>query len=232
MFRESDLYITTFSYVGYIDNNGNPSLNDIRYIGYEATDKMLLPESANSENIKQLIINKNFDNSEIIEKDPDAIVNIAKKERESYKLNNQYGCFNVNPDDNKQNYLLPYFSRELCESNHDLFGRPKDIGVFDTPCKKNEDCPFYKANKNYDNNFGKCLPDGYCELPLNMKPVGYRYFRTEKQFSPLCYNCETKRFNEFYDTIRKINEIRDAIKKLKKIEKPNKNHKAKCKIQK
>ena len=37
----------------------------------------------------------------------------------------------------------------------------------------------------------------------------------------------TTRFNEFYDTIRKINEIRDAIKKLKKIEKPNKNHKAK-----
>lgn len=196
-FRESDLYLTTFSYVGYINELRKVMLYDIKYIGYEATDKVLLAKPSNTEVINQQIINSNFDNSQKIERDPSAIVNIAKKQREAYKLNNQYACFNLSPNDTKKNYLLPYFSRQLCESNYDLFGRPKDVGVYDTPCKKNEDCPFYKMNKNYDNEFGKCLPNGQCELPLNMIPIGYKYFRTERQFKPLCYNCETKKFNEF-----------------------------------
>jgi len=196
-FRESDLYLTTFSYVGYINESRKPMLYDIKYIGYEATDKVLLAKPSNTEVINQQIINTNFDNSQVIEKDPSAVVNIAKKQREAYKLNNQYACFNLAPSDTKKNYLLPYFSRELCESSYDLFGRPKDIGVYDTPCKKNEDCPFYKINKNYDNEFGKCLPDGHCELPLNMIPIGYKYFRTERQFKPMCYNCEKKKFNQF-----------------------------------
>ena len=49
-------------------------------------------------------------------------------------------------------------------------------------------------NKNYDNDFGKCLDNGYCELPINMRRIGYRYYSQNKNELPLCYNCETSKY--------------------------------------
>jgi hypothetical protein len=64
----------------------------------------------------------------------------------------------------------------------------KKVGVWDKECKANEDCPFYQANKNYPNNFGGCQ-NGYCQLPVGMKKIGYKHYGKEK---PLCYNCNLK----------------------------------------
>lgn len=69
-----------------------------------------------------------------------------------------------------------------CLSYSDHLGR---TGVWDKPCQKDTDCPFFQANKNYFNTRGKCF-NGYCELPLGMKRIGYKHFAKDK---PLCYNC-------------------------------------------
>ena len=44
----------------------------------------------------------------------------------------------------------------------------KTVGLWDKPCNNNNECPFYKKNKNYINNRGGCV-NGYCEMPKNIK---------------------------------------------------------------
>jgi hypothetical protein len=194
LFRESDLYINTFSYIGFIDNK-NIFITNVKYIGRNATDNVLLADFYNPKDIHQEIINKNFSNTPILNKNPDSIVQLMKDHQEAFKLKNQYACFNINYDPSKkEDNILPYYSRESCESSVDTYNRPKSVGIYDTPCKKNEDCPFYKINKNYDNEFGKCMENGKCELPSNMVQIGYKYFKNNKENKPLCYNCDSSKF--------------------------------------
>ena len=193
LFREEELFYNTFSYIGFIKNN-IPIITNVEYVGRNSTDNILLADFYNPKEIKQNIINKNFTNSVIIEKDPDAIVKLTKDYQEAYKLKNQYACFNINYDVKKKGqYILPYYSREQCESSVDSYGRPKNIGIYDTPCKKNEECPFYKSNQNYNNEYGKCMKNGLCELPLNMTRSGYKYYNNNDK--PLCYNCDNSDFD-------------------------------------
>ena len=194
LFRETDLYLNTFSYVGFIEDK-KPIICNVKYIGRNSTDQILLADFYNPNEVKQEIINKNFTNSFIIEKDPNTIVKETKEYQESYKLKNQYACFNLNYDPLKKNeYILPYYSRESCELSYDPYGKPKAVGVYDTPCKKDTDCPFFKINKNYENTHGKCMEDGYCEMPSNMKKIGYRFYSNSKGDLPLCYNCNNDKF--------------------------------------
>ena len=66
----------------------------------------------------------------------------------------------------------------------------KDAGLtWDKPCVTNEECPFYKKNMNYPNNFGKCI-NGFCEMPLGIKRKGYRKF--QENTKPICHNCPSK----------------------------------------
>ena len=34
------------------------------------------------------------------------------------------------------------------------------------------------------------MKDGYCELPLGMVRIGYKLFRKDKKYKPLCHNCK------------------------------------------
>ena len=62
-------------------------------------------------------------------------------------------------------------------------------GYWDKPCKTNNECPFYQANKNYPNYRGGCDMNGRCELPLGMKPIAFKNY--DKMFKPWCYNCKS-----------------------------------------
>jgi hypothetical protein len=195
LYRESDLYLNTFSYIGYINDN-NIKITNVKYIGRNSTDSVLLSDYYDPTELKQQIINTNFDNKQKNENNPDVIVEITKKEKEDFKLKNQYACFNLNYSPSRNNeYILQNNSREKCESSYDTYGRQKEVGIYDTPCKKNDECPFYKMNKNYDNDFGKCLDNGYCELPVNMNRIGYKYYTQNNNELPLCYNCETFKYS-------------------------------------
>jgi hypothetical protein len=72
----------------------------------------------------------------------------------------------------------------FCKSYHPDIAQ---VGVWDAPCQVNTDCPFFQANKNYPNEFGKCNKEtGQCEMPLGVIPIGFtRYGKLE----PQCYNC-------------------------------------------
>jgi hypothetical protein len=69
----------------------------------------------------------------------------------------------------------------------DTFG-----GVWDRPVKDDQDCPFYKANKNYDNIRGRAK-NGYCEMPSGITIKGYRFYdKNPEKFLPQCYQCKDK----------------------------------------
>jgi hypothetical protein len=72
----------------------------------------------------------------------------------------------------------------FCKSYHPDISQ---VGIWDAPCQVNTDCPFFQANKNYPNEFGKCNKQtGKCEMPLGVIPIGFtRYGKLE----PQCYNC-------------------------------------------
>lgn len=77
-------------------------------------------------------------------------------------------------------------TREQCEI---------EGGLWDSPPITDNDCPFYKANTLYPNQYGRIT--GYsCELPRNMKSLGYKKFLTDTDSAPLCYNCKTGTIGE------------------------------------
>lgn len=98
-----------------------------------------------------------------------------KKEEERHKDFLKYKCF-----------LKKGFNSSTCESYDSTIGT---IGVYDKPCVKNDECPFYKKNKNYENSRGGCI-NGYCEMPVNIERVGYKNYRKSKK--PFCHNCNRK----------------------------------------
>ena len=189
LYRENDFFMPCFAYIGI-----NREVTNIKYIGHYSKDSLLSTPPHDADEMTAEIINSNFSNVPVVNRDPDAIVALTKKHMEEYKIKNQYACFNLhyNSEDRKSEPILMYYNKNLCESSIDFFGRPKDVGIWDTPCKKDEECPYFKENKNYENTRGKCLESGYCELPLNMEPIGYHYTTARK---PLCYNCNTSQFN-------------------------------------
>lgn len=78
-------------------------------------------------------------------------------------------------------------SKGLCESRYDEVGNPKrEQTLWDKPCQKHADCPFYQFNKNYKNYRGGCI-DGRCEMPVGVKAKAYRLY--DKATTPLCHNC-------------------------------------------
>ena len=81
-------------------------------------------------------------------------------------------------------FLKKGFNESTCKS---YSFEKKTFGVWDKPCNKNIECPFYRANKNYDNKRGGCI-NGYCEMPKNVKRIGHKYFDPKQK--PFCHNCE------------------------------------------
>jgi len=60
-------------------------------------------------------------------------------------------------------------------------------GVWDSPVTQDSDCPYFQANKNYDNTFGGARNRaGYCEVPSGMNLLGFR----NATGTPNCYNCK------------------------------------------
>jgi hypothetical protein len=79
-----------------------------------------------------------------------------------------------------------------CENDYDLYFKPKLRGVWDRDCISDDECPFFKKNKNYYNSRGGCVL-GKCEMPLGIESLGQRYFNIDTK--PLCYNCPDKKYD-------------------------------------
>lgn len=123
-------------------------------------------------------------------------------------LVNQYSCFNRNPRSASDQFINAN-NKQNCEDRYNFYGKPKPVGYWDRPCKKDSECPFYKANKNYENNFGKCR-NGYCQMPVGVKPLGYhKYFDNSKA---LCYNCNSTTWKDTTTLGSCCNEQKDKSK--------------------
>ena len=95
-----------------------------------------------------------------------------KEEKERDMEYKKYKCFDTDG-----------FNESTCKSYSFMRGVK---GTWDKPCTKDAECPFFKSNKNYPNTRGGCK-NGFCELPTNMKRLGYRYF--DENLKPFCHNC-------------------------------------------
>ena len=120
--------------------------------------------------------------STYISKD-DQLNNFSKKLRdrlEIYSISGKAGnCF-----DKDNNILLDKKRRTDC---------PKEF-TWSLPCTRDRDCPYYKRNSNYTNEYGKCN-NNYCEVPLGVKEMGYNtrpnMTRKNNINDAFCYNCKT-----------------------------------------
>jgi len=104
-------------------------------------------------------------------------------ESESDRFDPMFHCYGDNTIDIKG----------LCNSSYTTFGMKKPesdlVTKWDSPCLKNEDCPFFQANKNYSNQRGGCVNRGMCELPIGVKRTGYRKYLTDAPYNPICHGC-------------------------------------------
>tara|TARA_Y100000389_G_scaffold195238_1_gene226369 strand:+ start:12063 stop:13478 length:1416 start_codon:yes stop_codon:yes gene_type:complete len=114
--------------------------------------------------------------------------------------------FNYN-NEVKELDVLPYLKEIDSKKDHPLYGKnykyildnsykcighpyvrsksecEKVNGIWDKPCIKDTECPFYKKNQNYENEFGGCN-NGLCEMPLNVQRIGFTNFTSK----PICHN--------------------------------------------
>ena len=170
-----------------VTNSGDLIFQNFDLIGIYTTDKLwMTPGYEKSPEQKDLL------------KDPEEdgihYYNVKKfldnriKEEEERRVEHQPACFNNNNAD-PRNVFIFATGKNMCESKYDFYGRAKPTGVWDRPCKSDSECPFNGANKNYKNEFGKCV-NGYCQLPVGLKPQGYHHYFSDGK--PLCYNCNSK----------------------------------------
>lgn len=103
------------------------------------------------------------------------------------RLYGPYKCFIVDKQGEMVNLDLVTDPQE-CQSYHEKYG---SVGLWDKPCTRNEDCPFYAANTNSVKGLtlGGCRVDtGKCEMPEGVVHVGYRHYA--KASKPRCYGCD------------------------------------------
>ena len=72
-----------------------------------------------------------------------------------------------------------------------IYRRRRDFNIRDTPCKYNEECPFYKKYE-LSKFSGGCL-NGFCEMPVNIKTIGYKEYNELGTNAAICYNCNYKK---------------------------------------
>lgn len=178
-------------------------------VGNTTSDSLLIPPNVpTTEKHSYYSLHNDYNDSAnktpLTPKDVDTYLKNSIKRIKGRNISDQYVCFNSNVTDKDLrdgNQILYSSNARDCVSRYDLFGRPKQTGVWDRPCKSDEECPFYEANKNYTNDdpkskkLGKCMSNGYCQLPINMEPIGYHYYDHNEKNKPLCYNCNTKEWN-------------------------------------
>ena len=104
-------------------------------------------------------------------------------------LRSKYRCYDPRYSDK---VLDEYVTRPACISYHEDIGVN---GVYDKKCEKDEDCPFYKSNTNYPNDFGGCNKEtGMCQVPTGLSIIGGT--KVSSIGTPSCYNCDKVRPNK------------------------------------
>lgn len=102
------------------------------------------------------------------------------------QLYGPYKCFIIDKQ-GEVVHLDRVLDPQECQSYHSKY---ESVGVWDRPCTRNEDCPFFGANSNNPEaaKLGGCQMDtGKCQMPEGVVRVGYRQYA--KNSRPRCYQC-------------------------------------------
>lgn len=87
-----------------------------------------------------------------------------------------------------QCYGKSAITKSECEAEYRPDGsKETNVGIWDSRCVKNEDCPFYMANKNYPNTFGGCV-QGVCQMPYGVTGISPTKYMDGNQ--AVCYRCK------------------------------------------
>lgn len=83
------------------------------------------------------------------------------------------------------------FQEDGYDMNNNKHECDTSSGYWDKPVTNNNECPFYKSNKNYPNLHGGISAEDKqsCEMPLGTKRIGHRFISNDPIHKPLCYNC-------------------------------------------
>ena len=151
----------------------NYYINNIIIVGVNNEEYLLFAEyldkeyNFDSNNIHLSISEENpsYVTDEYINNYRNTIKNYLKTEKDT------------NKKENKKYSENPYcFYKDALDKNNCISYTPEEgVGIWDTPCKYNEECPFFKKNRNYPNSRGGCI-NGYCEMPTNIKTLGYKEY--------------------------------------------------------
>lgn len=90
-------------------------------------------------------------------------------------------------DENQVDIHTDYLNEYACTSQVDMIGLEKQKHHWVVKCTTDSDCPYFMANKNYKNYYGKCKND-FCQLPLGLK-ITDRYDMDTLLDQALCYGC-------------------------------------------
>lgn len=193
LLRQNDINVFELYVVGYVDMKKNvPIIQNLLFIGNGPVADYLIRSGLSNNNYYK-VYKPHLKNDVTFQNVDKIFGNREKYEKNTneFSLKYQYKCFDIN----KENSVIGTNNKLDCENEIDWYGRIKDYGVWDKPCASDDECIYFKKNKNYDNNFGKCLSSGYCEMPINTKIIGYHF---EKEGSKKkCYNCESKEWKPF-----------------------------------
>ena len=112
---------------------------------------------------------------------PEDYLEAVKETYDVSKKGGHYGCYGNNNIVNKFE----------CDSYYNIDGTPKKYySLWDKKCDTDIECPYYKSNKNYPNNRGGCINNGFCEFPVGVKRLGFNKYIDTNLHKPLCYNCD------------------------------------------
>jgi hypothetical protein len=153
--------------------------------------------------VKELIANKGASSMLVMDREKNGpllemtygLYKIRSNGREQQEPEGFITRLNITPESLDPTYRcygdLTIEQKALCDSPFDSHGEPKmKPTTWDRPCVKNEDCPFYRANKRYSNTRGGCLRGGICEMPTGILRTAFRTYHAKDVFAPFCYGCK------------------------------------------
>ena len=159
----------------FLDEHRSELIDDVPF-----SPHIILKSYADVDLSRKIKVNDDIDEINSIDDhiasiDRDDYCSVNKRIQECVQVERKFQCFGK----------LEFTEKE-CTAETDLIGNRVAPGIWDRRCVADKECPFFKANKNYPNTFGKCIA-GFCELPTGIKRIGYRQY--DKNTLPLCYNC-------------------------------------------